>query len=374
MPAVNPSLGDYLPLPWQDYDLTGEVDHLYLEQVETSVGFAGIPQKKQDDWRLLSGKEREFLRSFAARPPAVGRTEREFHHEWWSQRRSLIRKALQVACVPSARIERFDNCGTESFVHYSPSQQRYRVSASYCHDRWCERCARVRANVIASNLLGFTRGRQLLHIVVTWSHEVRPLGDQIRDLKRSYKKLRQTVEWVSRITGSMAFLEIKVAKSDGLWHPHIHVIAEGKFIGMHRLRQLWYRITGKSFMVHVSKVRGEKEARRYVTKYASKPFDPSVFVDEGKLVECIRALHGTRLYECHGKWRKAGMEDQGGDPGDWVSVGRLDTVIADYARGEPYALPIAQALGWEWRRRRPPAKSDRSGDRPPGEAVSGAGG
>lgn len=344
MPAAATPLGDYLPLPWYAYLLTGQPDTLHLGQVETSVGFGQIPQKTQDDWRLLSGQERAFLRSFASTPPAIGRAEERWHHEFWAGRRGVVARMLSKLGVPLARRERFACCGSESFVRFSPSRKRHKVVALFCHDRWCERCAKSRANVVASGVLRLLAGRRLLHIVVTWRHEARALGDQLTDLKRCFRNLRNTKEWKARIAGAVAFVEVKVSKADGLWHPHLHVLAEGKWFSVHRLRRLWHRITGHSWNCDVSAVTSERKVRNYVCKYACKPFDPSVFQDEARLAECMRTLHGTRLYDVYGSWRKTGLESEDRGSDDWVRVGRLDSILAAAGRGEEWAQAVVRSL------------------------------
>lgn len=344
MPAAATPLGDYLPLPWYAYLLTGQPDTLHLGQVETSVGLGQIPQKKQDDWRLLSGAERAFLRSFASTPPAIGRAEERWHHDFWAGRRSVIARMLGHLGVPAARRERFACCGSESHVRYSPSRGRHKVVAMYCRDRWCQRCAQSRANVVASGVLRLLARRRLLHIVVTWKHETRSLDIQLADLKRCFRNLRNTKEWKARIAGAVSFLEVKVSKADGLWHPHLHILAEGKWFSVHRLRRLWLGITGHSWNCDVSAVTSERKVRNYVCKYACKPFDPSVFQDEARLAECMRCLHGTRLYDVYGSWRKEGLESEDRGADDWVRVGRLDSIIGSARRGEEWARAVLISL------------------------------
>jgi hypothetical protein len=58
--------------------------------------------------------------------------EGSFRHGHWGARRAKIFKALQLAGTGRRQLERFDTCGSQARVFWSPTRQQYTVRASYC--------------------------------------------------------------------------------------------------------------------------------------------------------------------------------------------------------------------------------------------------
>jgi hypothetical protein len=51
-------------------------------------------------------------------------------------------------------------------------------------------------------------------------------------------------KWYTRADGTKY-------RGDGMWHPHLHVIAEGRFLDKHALSAAWHHATGDSFVVDI---------------------------------------------------------------------------------------------------------------------------
>jgi hypothetical protein len=138
---------------------------------------------------------------------------------------------------------------------------------------------------------------------LTLKSSTEPLLDLLDKLLNSFRRLRRTKLWSTTQKGGAAFVEVKWNSKSNRWHPHLHVISEGKFIPQHLLRMEWNQITIDSFIVDVRLVKSKADLCSYVTKYVSSPISHSVTNDPALLVEAIKALHGRRTCTTYGLWR-----------------------------------------------------------------------
>lgn len=129
------------------------------------------------------------------------------------------------------------------------------------------------------------------------------LADAVVKLYSSFARLRQTTFWRTRVTGGCAVCEVKRTQDDTRWHPHLHLLVEGKYIPQGRLAKHWYAITGDSYIVDVRMCRHGEDAARYVTKYLSKPVPSSIVRHPASLAEAVKALGGRRMVSTFGDWR-----------------------------------------------------------------------
>lgn len=267
-----------------------------------------------------------------------------FRHGQWSRIRAQVRAALLASHAPALRIERFDNCGGGCVIQYSRTEGRHRILASHCHDRFCWPCGDARGREIRERLLAWIQGQNARKIELTIKH--RPsesLSDLIDRLYASFRRLRQRLYWKGRTNGAVAFLEVK-RSDDGGWHPHLHVLHVGRIMTHQRLSAEWRKATGGSFVVWLRPIRSAGKDIRYVTKYCTKPMDPSILDDPDSLLECLVALRGRRMWLSTGKHRPCGLEDRPQAAADWRTVGRLDTIIHEAHNGAEWARGILVSL------------------------------
>jgi hypothetical protein len=177
----------------------------------------------------------------------------------------------------------------------------------------------------------------------TLRHSHTPLAAQIDRLQRSFRELRRRKLWKEKIKGGVAVLEVKVGK-DNLWHPHFHVIAEGKYLPVMDVATAWHEITGDSTMIWVNKVRPEEELSGYLTKYLTKPVSHDVYHDPDRLQEAILALKSVRQLITFGTWTKLRLVDPPDDAHEWKPIGRVDQVFLKAAEGDSLSLRYAEAL------------------------------
>lgn len=291
-----------------------------------------------------------------ARPPATS-VEQRFRHAGWLIERLRVRTALLTANVPASRYDRFCDCGSDCVVEYSPSQKRHRTRANYCGDRWCLPCARARAVKVRAKLDKLLDGQRPLLITLTVRNKPGALTDRLDHLLSSFRRLRQQKIWKSAVDAGAAFVEIKKGAGSGEWHPHLHVIATGRFIDAKRLSEAWERATGDSYRISIERARDPEAGGTYAAKYATKGWTSEVTRDLDSCVECILALRGRRLCITFGAWVGANVEDESEVATDWRRVGRLDHVYERFLAGEAWAAGVMLSLnnGCEERCILPPA-------------------
>jgi len=272
-----------------------------------------------------------------------------FRHSGWSGLRGKVRSAMVSAGVTPARLVRFDVCGSGAWVWSHPDQPgSYRITSDHCHDRWCVPCARERSRIIASAIASAITPHQTRLVTLTLKSTTEPLTELIDKLYASFRALRRRSVWEDAVDGSIALLELVIGKDGIRWHPHLHILAVGRYIHQPDLSAAWHSITGDSYIVDVRAIRNPELAIAYVAKYASKPPSASLARNPDKLKEAVIALHGRRLCLTTGCFR--GVKLSGDDePSDlhadgWFPLAPLSDLITSAGDGDAVASRIITAL------------------------------
>jgi hypothetical protein len=267
-----------------------------------------------------------------------------FRHSGWRGDRIRIYESLDRTVQPQPRQLNFVNCGANAHVFRNIEDPSiYRIAGSGCHDRFCLPCANERSRAIALNVLDVVKQRTLRFLTLTVKSDTESLADLLDKLHGSFQKLRRTKLWQKCVTGGVAFLEINWSVDHQRWHPHFHILIEGSYLPYAQLKNLWHSITGDSFVIEIRIVRDSAQAARYVTKYASKPFNRTFVAIPQRLDEAILALKGRKLLVTFGTWRGITLAQTPTD-GAWENVGSLDTYIIDAASGNNHAQAILRSL------------------------------
>jgi hypothetical protein len=279
-----------------------------------------------------------------------------FRHSFWQDRRPHVRAALAACFGECEALERFDLCGANCWVmRATDGSGRLRLAADRCHCRWCEACATERRRLIARNLLTKLQERyhlpnlrapaaNLRFLTLTLRHTDQPLREQMDRLFASWGKLRNRKEIKPRLTGGIAFFEIKVSSRDNRWHPHLHILCEGDYLAHDVLRRLWLEITGDSSIVDIRRIRTVIEAGSYVAKYAAKGVDHSVWRSPDRLHEAMLAFRGRRTFNTFGTFTRLGLSKPPEDDVGWEPVAPLHRLLSDAARGVAEAIQILRSL------------------------------
>ncbi len=267
-----------------------------------------------------------------------------FRHSGWAGHRRLVYQSLQRTRQSLGRVLGFWDCGAGAYVLKSTDDPpRYRVAGSSCHDRFCNPCATARARVIAQNVIDRLAGVRVRFITFTLRHSTETLAELLDRLYASFRTMQRTRLWRDNVKGGVGFLEVKHSdRSDG-WHPHFHVLVEGKYIDKKALQRTWHDITGDSFIVDIRLPRGPKNVAHYITKYASKPLSTSFLHDRHLLDEAVQALKGRRLCTTFGGWRGVLLVDKPDEEG-WTNLGPLTDWIRKAATGDQTARDLLNQI------------------------------
>jgi len=286
--------------------------------------------------------------------PPITLEEHVFRHSGWAAHRRRVFAAMIAAGTGRSALHRFANCGSGAVIERSRDGD-YRVRANYCRSRWCKPCAAARAAALADAIRLRLSGRTFRFLTLTLRSSATPLSDQIDRLTRSFRELRRQKLWRETVIGSIAVIEL--TRSNGCWHPHLHVLMTGLYVDQKALAERWHAITGDSYIVWIKQVSNPAETVGYVAAYASKGIDASVEADHDALTEAIRSLKGRRLVITTGEFY--GVEKQE-EPKErepeinqeyqpyWQPVGTLTALVHRARHGSAEALEILNKLRFPW--------------------------
>lgn len=267
-----------------------------------------------------------------------------FRHSGWRRERQMVYAALVRTSQGLSRVKAFADCGNRSYVYRSDGHPpQYKIGGSACHDRWCVPCATDRSRLLAANIVDALRGARSRFVTLTLRSTDSPLADQVQRLYRSFAALRKTRTWREVITGGCAVCEVTYSASREQWHPHLHVLCNGKYIPQQALAAAWLRVTGDSHIVDVRLVRSRQDAGRYVAKYVSKPLSNTFVARPDRLDEVITALKGKRLCLTFGDWRGIALLERP-ESGNWEPLGPLVSVLYDALDGQAEARKAIAAI------------------------------
>jgi len=267
-----------------------------------------------------------------------------WRHSGWKDNRDRVWRALYRTRQPLHRIEAFESCGDRPYVmQHRADSERYTIVGSGCHDRFCLPCAQHRSRTIARRIVAKTENTEVRFLTLTLRTAGEPLADSLDRLFTSFAKLRRSGEWRARVSGGVAFLEVKWFEDTQRWHPHLHCLLQGRFFPHAALKSLWYSITGDSDIVDIRPARNQRRVSQYVTKYASKPFNDSFLHEQDRLDEAIVAMKGRRLATTFAAWRGYRLTELPSES-DWLVLGTLDAIVFRASDGDHAAKRALAAL------------------------------
>jgi hypothetical protein len=243
------------------------------------------------------------------------------------------------------RIWNFTECGKHAYVVQSPDDpDQYRVTGSTCHDRFCLPCANSRSHTIALNVVDHLAGREARFITLTLHSTTENVKSLLRKISIDFARLRSRALWRRTQVGGVAFIEVKWVPGLSRWNVHLHILSQGRYIPQGKLTKLWKQITRTSIIVDVRFAGDASHVSRYITKYASKPLDPSVLHEPDRLDEAIVAFKGKRLCTTYGSWRGVQLTDSPSESA-WETVDTLSNLINAGLQGDSEAIRILNLIG-----------------------------
>ncbi len=271
-----------------------------------------------------------------------------FRHSGWARSRERVAEALVRAATPEGRRKAFRTCGHRAYVLQSLSDpNRFKLTSSKCKDRFCKPCARERASGVARTLLEHVDGRELRFCTLTLATKTTDLRAELDRLYKSFQQLRRRKFWKRHVVGGAAMLEVKWNEKSSRWHPHLHILMEGRYTPHRQLVAEWRHVTGDSFIVDIRAVRDNSRVTRYITKYATDPIDGSIGRHVGRLTEAIVAFRGRKTCLTFGAWRQVVLTDPA-DTDGWRHLMTLERLISLAREGfDEYRKMLARIWTFE---------------------------
>ncbi|MBA7653691.1 hypothetical protein ES703_61548 [subsurface metagenome] len=267
-----------------------------------------------------------------------------FRHSGWTRARAQIRQALENTSARPRTLARFNLCGSDPWVAVDtrdPSE--FCILSNTCHSRWCRPCANAKALNIETNLTSRLSAGTHRLITLTLRHRDEPLKSQLDRLYRCFRRLRNTSFWKHHVTGGAAILEVGHSSKGGLWHPHLHIVCEGKYVPSGQLSDQWREITGDSFITDVRPIRTAPQITGYLAKYLRKPIASTIINKPPLLEELILALAHRRLCTTFGTWRLWPLTKTEHTT-TWDSLAPLEIVVERARNGDDTASQQIRAL------------------------------
>ena len=285
---------------------------------------------------------------FGLDPLQSGNRSINFRHSGWARDRRRVYDALRRTNQTGNRLHDFTECGKHAYVFRSVDDpDLYALGGSTCHDRFCLPCARERSRVIATNVKDKLESKRARFLTLTLRSTTESLADLLAKLSSDFAALRRSKLWRARVTGGVAFIEVKWMDATHRWHVHLHSLVQGRYLPNKELSATWLKITGTSHVIDIRIASDNAHVTHYITKYASKPLDHTVVVEPDKLDEAVVALKGKRLCMTFGSWRGYKLTDPP-ESGTWVQLGTLDEILQRASDGHPDSIAAMTALRIEY--------------------------
>lgn len=272
---------------------------------------------------LLDAKETSILN-----PPDVSYQAfaRQSHQSEWKSARAAY--ALLEDLGELRKLDAFDYCRKVAwFVRHEETGQ-VRVASKQCHLRWCPSCAKARQHYVSHQVQAWLKNRNYSKfITLTVQSNDDPIETQINHLYDSFKRLRKLKAWRTRIKAGVWFFQITLNLKSLQWHPHLHIIALGKFYSKRALSRDWLSVTGDSSIVDIRAVKDKAKAAQYAARYSAKPAELEK-LPTADAADLIMAMNGRRICGCWGKGCKIKFRPQKPDDADkWQDIGNFGYVV-----------------------------------------------
>jgi len=245
-------------------------------------------------------------------------------------------------------VRRFASCGSNAWILRSQDNpERLRLASFHCKHRFCLVCQRELRRVVAANLLDRLRGRQVRFITLTLRHpEYDPnntqttLVEQVERLYAAFQRLRRMKGWKAHVTGGVCFLEVKPTVFG--WHPHLHLLVEGRYYPQKELSAGWLAATGDSYVVDIRNVNAS-DAITYVVKYCTKI---TISMSHQQLIDLIGAMRHRRVFLSFGTWTHWKLSTPVKSDEVWEFLYPLHEVLRAAERGELWATRMLHDLSF----------------------------
>jgi hypothetical protein len=202
---------------------------------------------------------------------------------------------------------RLEACGRNAWVERCEETGKYRIVADGCKQRFCPRCSRIFSRRCKDRIDAWTQTLDTTHterlkmLTLTMKHSKAPLVQQLQNLRRSFRKLRQRSLFKRSMSSGIGVIQVTYNAASDEWHPHLHVLVYGSYIPVGKLSQAWKHASHGSTVVDIRQVRETSKVIDYITRYISRPIDFDEAPPPERLREFVRTLKGARMLIAFGK-------------------------------------------------------------------------
>lgn len=280
--------------------------------------------------------------------PSASLQEQSFRHSGWQHNRERVYAALMSTGQPNRRLDAFANCGNALWL--AQDGDELVLQSNCCRDRLCVPCQVSRQqNLVAAICAQIADTKYPVRfLTLTLRARKCTLRDQLDRLSSCFKTMRRRRTWKANVLGGAIFIETKLGKNSHEWHVHAHCLIEGDYTDQRHLSQEWHAVTGDSYIVDIREITNPVQRAWYVTKYATKPADASVYADASRLQEFVVGIKGRRLYQTFGSWRALDLDADPPPSRTLKYVGNVGRIFADAAAGDATARRYVEAALRKW--------------------------
>lgn len=195
---------------------------------------------------------------------------------------------------------KLEDCCRTPYLAFNETTSDISIQEMRCRSRLCPRCGRTRSFDLIERLKPIVDqmdSPRFLTFTIAATND--PLKERLKHIVESFAKLRRSKTWKKYFTIGFYTIEVTHNRKTDRWHPHIHVIVDGKYIKQKTLSDQWLSITKDSFVVDIRIVKSKKDAIGYVVKYVTKTQDSSNIPDH-RIPDWALAIKNARMVSTFG--------------------------------------------------------------------------
>ena len=220
------------------------------------------------------------------------------------------------------RLRAWRGCRTSAWFVQHRISGEIRVASKRCHLRWCPMCSRTdrfaTTMAVKEKLISVQSPR---FITLTLKHSSNNLADQIDHLYDAFRRLKRQKSFKEHVHGGVWFFQIKWIEESEEWHPHLHILWEGKYYPHDQLSRDWNKASSGSWIVDIRMVKDVEKSAKYVARYATEPCNLTQ-IPEKKVVSVYDSLYGRKIKGSFGLWKDVKLTSSPPDDADcWEYVG-----------------------------------------------------
>ncbi len=177
----------------------------------------------------------------------------------------------------------------------------------------------------------------------------RPLAEQLVTLRHALARLRRKRAWKAHVRGGVYTVEVTRNAGTGLFHPHVHIVADCDYYPHAELAALWESCMEGGRHVWIREVRDRAAAGWELAKYVGKPpavrdFPPAA------IVEYVHATGRARMFNTFGSCYPCRLRDVPDWPADSPQSYRvpIERIVALARTGVAVAGNLATLIRRRW--------------------------